>query len=412
MSFTALQRSTFLCWSFLIASIHSLTICSAQSTASQWKALVESRSESIDFQDFARAHPSWLADNVKPDLKTSVPALDGLETALLPWGQDPNATDVCMQILFENNYRCAQIVGVMHGRYGPFLEQKLETAALPISFQWIAATTSAFDPAFDADGRAGIWGMTEELGQESGLFDVNGIDQRKLVEESTAAFVMELSRLHRRFPNDPHRVLVAFWKGMAYATRWSGEPGYDVKLDERITLLKVLSRFMVNIERPSFELDWINQAQEWKPLECDDGQISRNNLLTEGGFRDSDLRSLLPWWNSENLSCEIAQKYGVRIPNVFNLNGSEQSKIDIAISQEKPLPSEGSKTIPKASIARAEEVGFTDGVRCIMHEVKKGDTLWNIAQRYPSTSPEELAELNQINDYIRIGQVLCVPDKR
>jgi len=49
---------------------------------------------------------------------------------------------------------------------------------------------------------------------------------------------------------------------------------------------------------------------------------------------------------------------------------------------------------------------------CIIYEVKKGDTLWNIAQRYPSTTPEELAEVNEIIDYIRIGQVLCVPDRQ
>ena len=157
-----------------------------------------------------------------------------------------------MQALFESNYQCAQIIGVLHGRYGPFIEQALEAASLPNSLQWLAATTTAFNVGFDQDGSAGMWGMNAEVGRKYGLLGINGIDQRKLPEESTHALVLELERLQRRFPNDPHRVLVAYWKGMAYATRWTGKPCYDDVLDAQLTLLKVLSRFMVNIERPSF----------------------------------------------------------------------------------------------------------------------------------------------------------------
>jgi LysM repeat protein len=60
--------------------------------------------------------------------------------------------------------------------------------------------------------------------------------------------------------------------------------------------------------------------------------------------------------------------------------------------------------MPDASIENA--------IPCILYKVKKGDTLWNIAQRYPGNTPEELAEINAISDYIRIGQTLCVPDKK
>ena len=44
-----------------------------------------------------------------------------------------------------------------------------------------------------------------------------------------------------------------------------------------------------------------------------------------------------------------------------------------------------------------------------LHEVKAGDTLWNISKRYPGTTPEWIAEINEITDYIRIGEVLCIP---
>ena len=385
---------------------------SAQTVASLWEAQMKVRQEKIDFLDFAHSNPDWLIPEASPTLKTAVPSLDALETALLPWGQNPTATDNCMQVLFADNYSCAQALGVLHGRFGPFIEMEIEASGLPSSFQWLAATTSAFDPAFEQDNRAGLWGISSTLAQESGLLSINGIDQRKLPEESTRAFIDELMRLQRRFPNDPHRVLVAYWKGMAYATRWTGKPGYDSELDERITLLKVVSRFMVNIQRPSFELNWINQAQTWDTLECTNGVIRRANVLQNTRLKPSEIEELLPWWTSDVLACENALKYGARIT---------RAHVSLPAVQKSSADSKGSKAAEPAavSVAKTSTIIEVSGMvmrsgstPCIIHEVKKGDTLWNIAQRYPSTTPEELAEVNEIIDYIRIGQVLCVPDRQ
>lgn len=392
----------------LIASFTS----SSQTVATLWEAQVKARQEKIDFLDFAHANPDWLIREASPSLKTAVPSLDALETALLPWGQDPTTTDNCMQVLFGNNYSCAQALGVLHGRFGPFIEKKIEASGLPSSFQWLAATTSAFDPAFEQDDRAGLWGMSSTLAQESGLLSINGIDQRKLPEESTLAFIDELMRLQRRFPNDPHRVLVAYWKGMAYATRWTGKPGYDSELDERITLLKVVSRFMVNIQRPSFELNWINLAQTWDTLECTNGVIRRASVLENTGLKPSEIQELLPWWTSDVLACENALKYGARITRARNsLPTVQKSSVD-SKGYEDPAPTAPSLAKTGTIVEVSEMVLRSSPTPCIIYEVKKGDTLWNIAQRYPSTTPEELAEVNEIIDYIRIGQVLCVPDRQ
>ena len=97
--------------------------CSAQSLAEQWSSRVQQRSELLDFREFERANPDWKVQESKPSLKAAVPALDELETALLPWGENKPAIDQTMQVLFENNYHCAQIIGVLHGRYGGFIEQ-------------------------------------------------------------------------------------------------------------------------------------------------------------------------------------------------------------------------------------------------------------------------------------------------
>jgi hypothetical protein len=373
--------------------------CKGQSAVELWSMLVQERTEKMDFRSFAAQNPNWKVNASKPSLKVAVPALDRLETALLPWGEDQALVDQCMQVLFDSNYHCAQVIGVLHGRYGPFIEQALASASLPSSFQWLAATTSAFNTGFDQNEVAGMWGMNSDIGRGYGLLSVNGIDQRKLPEESTHAFVFELERLQRRFPNDPHRVLVAYWKGMAYATRWTGKPGYDDALDEQLTLLKVLSRFMINIERPSFKLDWIEQAQKWTLLKCDGEGIDRNTIIQEGIASEQTLTEILPWWNSGFLTCEDAEKYGARMPGMPGIRPKETKP-----SSTQSIDSSPSITMPDASIENA--------IPCILYKVKKGDTLWNIAQRYPGNTPEELAEINAISDYIRIGQTLCVPDKK
>ena len=373
--------------------------CKGQSAVEQWQFMVQERTEKIDFKSFAAHNPNWMVNAAKPSLKTAVPALDQLETSLLPWGENQVLVDQCMQALFESNYQCAQIIGVLHGRYGPFIEQALEAASLPNSLQWLAATTTAFNVGYDQDGSAGMWGMKAEVGRKYGLLGVNGIDQRKLPEESTHALVLELERLQRRFPEDPHRVLVAYWKGMAYATRWTGKPGYDDALDAQLTLLKVLSRFMVNIERPSFELDWIAQAQKWTPLKCDGKGMNRNAIIAEGIVSEQNLTEILPWWYSDFLSCADAQKYGARLPQMI-----------IAAPTESRSPTTQKMESPPATIG--QDALTKNAIPCILHKVKKGDTLWNIAQRYPGVTPEKLAEINSISDYIRIGQTLCVPDKK
>ncbi|MDA7708679.1 LysM peptidoglycan-binding domain-containing protein [Flavobacteriales bacterium] len=385
------------------------TKCSAQSLAEQWSLRVQQRSELPDFRAFERANPDWKVQESKPALKAAVPALDPLETALLPWGGNKEAIDQTMQVLFEDNYHRAQIIGVLHGRYGGFITSELLAASLPSSFQWVAGLTSVFNAAHEENDHAGIWGLNSAMGQTYGLLQANGIDQRKLVVESTRAFVRELERLQRRFPDDPHRVLVAYWKGMAYATRWTGAPGYDKSLDEQLVLLKVLSRFMVNIERPSFDLDWVEQAQTWQPLACEGEGINRSQLIADGVIDSQTLSALLPWWTSDFLSCADAQKYGTSIPRLV----AEQ--VDANPEPAKTATSNGKTENAEPNdptVAVIEESATIEGVRCILHTVKKGDTLWNIAQRYPGTTPEDLAEINEISDYIRIGQTLCVPDTK
>ena len=82
----------------------------------------------------------------------------------------------------------------------------------------------------------------------------------------------------------------------------------------------------------------------------------------------------------------------------------------IAAPTESRSPTTQKMESPPATIG--QDVLTENAIPCILYTVKKGDTLWNIAQRYPGVTPEKLAKINSISDYIHIGQTLCVPDKK
>ena len=70
----------------------------------------------------------------------------------------------------------------------------------------------------------------------------------------------------------------------------------------------------------------------------------------------------------------------------------------------------GSEEMAQAPLPpQAQEANYVPGFTCLLHEVKAGDTLWNISKRYPGTTPDWIAEINEITNYIRIGEVLCIP---
>ena len=166
---------------------------------------------------------------------------------------------------------------------------------------------------------------------------------------------------------------------------------------------------MVNIERPSFDLDWVEQAQTWQPLPCEGEGINRSQLIAEGvidghGRYPRFCLGGLPIFCLAQTPKSMGQAFLAPMQSKLELANPEPAKTATPSGEtEHAEPS-----LP--SVAVIEESASIAAVRCILHTVKKGDTLWNIAQRYPGTTPEDLAEINEISDYIRIGQTLCVPD--
>lgn len=366
----------------------------AQPDLTTWLRGMESRQGQIDFVAFQMDHPdAYSQARSTPSLREAIPALDALEEDLQPWGNDKALENRCMQALLADDAKHLHALNVLRGLYRGATLSALDREALSSSFEFLPAMLHQWDhAAARQDQFAGMWHLSAAEAAEAGLIISDQIDERFVPEAAARAAVAKLNKLQRRFPDSPARVLVGYVKGMAYATRWSGAPGYDKSLDEWLAMYKVVSRLLVNLDLEDTSYDWIETISSWQVVKCS-GIVNRTELRASLGRNEAEVIQCLPWWTGEQVECSNLQAYGGRIaPSIRAQHVS-------AAPAPAPAPQD-------VQVATADYVAaFT----CELHEVKAGDTLWNISKRYPGTTPEWIAEINEITDYIRVGQVLCIP---
>jgi hypothetical protein len=372
----------------------------AQTALDAWANAFDQRASLGDFTSFEQ-HAS-LSYGTMPALKREVPALDELELALQPWGNNRELENACMQLLMESGGKRLHQLNAMYTMYQGYIESEWAASTLPYSFRWIPALTSQWNhAAFAGEARTGLWQTPVQDAAELGLRLDGIVDERGVPAASTRAAVHALQKFQRRFPNDPHRVLVAYLKGMAYATRWSGKVGYDADLDQWLALYKVVCRMMVNTDLDDLGLDWLSFTNSWQPVPCT-GSMRRAELTEHPSVEAADWHQWIPWWTGDALPCTELEFYEVRIPPAYALPGARNASEPVAENQNRPTVTPEANSVPTES-------DYAPGFSCHLHEVKAGDTLWNISKRYPGTTPEWIAEINEITDYIRIGEVLCIP---
>jgi hypothetical protein len=381
------------------------TSCWSQSYLELWKEQALERINCADFESFQHRFPNWYDSNALPKLKDTVPQLDALEEALQPWGQDPKLEDACVQSLLQGNMLRLQILNAMYGLYGDDIARGLALKELPSSYQWIPVLASTYNHAFNgSDERAGLWGLTLAQAEKEGIAHSTHVDERMLPQESTRAAMDILDRLQRRFPMSPERVLVGFIKGMPFASRWSGKPGYDKELDEWLSFYRVVSRFMVNLDSPEFEASWGEELTQWETILCP-GEISREALKGVLDMPEHVQKQLLPWWIHETLPCAIFEEFQPLLPNMWAEIWAQH--LDDLANWDASALSEAATKETTNSKNPVERRSLS--IPCVEHEVRKGDTLYNISKRFEGTTPEQIAETNGIDTVIKIGQILCIP---
>lgn len=356
----------------------AFTLTLAQMTPEIWAREFDKRIQLTDYTLFYSTLSPGTIDSKMPAILSAIPPLDELEESLQPWGQDKHLEARCMQILLEQNGKRLKQMGLLYSMYSSDIGDSMEDSSLPPAFQWLPMLLSYCNHRHSSpDGENGLWSIDRTIAKNSGLTINDRIDERFIPSYCSEAAMNHLQKMQLKFPNDPVRVLVAYAKGVEFAMSWEALPGKDDDLDAWLGLYRVVSRMMVNVDLPNARIEWIEFSNSMSPVPCD-VSISKNELAQSHGITETTIEQFIPWWiGSKTMGCNEFNIYNPHLP----------------ISAKTP-----------ASTPLNEEAK-----PCVFHEVKKGDTLWNLSQRYPGTTPEMIKEINGIKDHIRIGDVLCIP---
>lgn len=353
--------------------------------------------------------------------------------------------------------------------YFPKIAAALQEADLPEQYIYLPVALSALNREYISQhGRAGMWQLSYLEARRFGLVVDNTTDQRHHPESELRAAIRKLSFLHKQYDN-PELVIAAWIKGVPYcnqilarAEKNSAYP-WDKETSEFLRFYSVcvsaLNAFLLpdfsdaltdimarqeKIHDPvpaSFKAYAAVLSIEQKDL------FGRNPWLTGTGvpnisgtdlYLPSDfsekyyaLRDSLGKWDALQDSIErekarllaeqannaithkvrqgdvlgnIARKYNVGVSEIKGWNNLKRDLI--YVGQELLIYTSGNKA-PSESSSLSGEPGETT-----KYTVRSGDNLWSIARKFPGVSPEDIMDINEIDENIVPGQVLLIPQRK
>ncbi len=342
------------------------------------------------------------------------------------------------------------------GIYRPMIVEALREAGLPEELSWLPFIESGYKVRALSRARAlGMWQFIASTGHRFGLKRDHWIDERMDPEKSTAAAIEYLKELHQIFGDwttvlaayncGEHRVLSRiksqqiqyldnFWD---LYKRLPRETAFYVP--KFLAVLHIVSDpeahgFELPDVYPSRPKDFVAVDRQIhlktvaQYLDMDHSLLYEMNpelrqYLTPGspytlkvpkGKGDTLVAKLgdLPAWSppqpthvvhkvrrGETLS-GIAGRHGTSVQAIANMNGIRNHNY-LRVGSSLRIPTRGSTAAVAA--AYSQKSGLTD------YRVRKGDSLWKIAQRFSTTTGAIQSANGLRTTTLQIGQVLKVP---
>ena len=106
---------------------------------------------------------------------------------------------------------------------------------------------------------------------------------------------------------------------------------------------------------------------------------------------------------------KIAEKYGVKISQLQEWNKLKRTTINVG--QHIIIYKKKTTTIKSTSTSKDKEDLPSERGEFITYIVKDGDNLWDIAAKFPNVTAEDIMELNNIDENLKIGQLLKIKKK-
>jgi len=344
------------------------------------------------------------------------------------------------------------------GKYRPYIVSELKAAGMPVELSWLPLIESGFKVNALSRARAlGPWQFIPSTGYKFGLKRDKYIDERIDPIKSTKAAIEYLKELHQIF-GDWSTVLAAYNCGEGRVLRVIRSQNINY-LDNFWDLYERLPRETARyVPRFMAALFIINNPEKYgldaitvdEPLEYENVTVSKQihlkNVAKEIGVAEKTLRELNPELRyrilpqdeyplrvppgksevllanldnipvthppqpayvyhrirtGESLST-IARRYRSSVRKIMRANNLHRSSYIVAGKKLK-IPLRG--TMPyRPKVDRTKDFTLPS-----IHVVKRGDSLWNIAKRYDTTT-KKIQSLNELQTtQLHIGQILKMP---
>ena len=354
---------------------------------------------------------------------------------------------------------------VRSGRYRPAIVSALRDAGLPEELSWLPLIESGFKIRALSRARAlGLWQFIASTGYKFGLTRDQWVDERMDPEKSTQAAIGYLKELHQIF-GDWETVLAAYNCGEGRVLRcirtqkinyldnfWDLYPRLPVETAWYVPKFMAVLHILSDPEAHGFHLPPVQQEIETEQVTFDKQvhvkAVSKHLQVPYELLRDlnpalrhsctpsrpyalkvpkgkgavllSELddipvfRPPVPAYvvhrvrKGECLSL-IARRYRTSVRAIMALNGLN-SRSYIKVGWRLKIPTRRTYVSLRKTSSPAPSSPQVKG-RAIEYVVRKGDSLWKIANRFATTT-EAIQSLNNLNTTrLHIGQVLLIPQE-
>ena len=343
--------------------------------------------------------------------------------------------------------------------YFPMMEAMLDKHELPLELKYLSIVESGLNPkARSVSGAVGLWQFMYLTGIQYNLSVSSYIDERQDPFKSTESACIYFKKLYENF-GDWSLVLAAYNGGPGYIQRkildteinsyWNLQqhlrtetrnyvPKFiainylmnyykehnitkdevkisfheidSIKLKNQVALKSLISitctsREVIEYLNPSYKRNiFPESAFIVLPKEIindfllnEESNYKTMSLINEKQILVDEDRIVYKVQKGDYLG-KIANKYNVNIYNLKNWNKLKSTKI-----------TEGDKMVIFVEKEHLKKISF-DSFRKEEYVVKKGDTLWSIAQKIEGITVSEIQELNNIKEgYLQPGTKILIP---
>jgi membrane-bound lytic murein transglycosylase D len=370
--------------------------------------------------------------------------------------------------IYSKRYR--RHVATMLGKanyYFPLFEEVLDQYDLPLEFKYLAVVESALKPhARSRSAATGLWQFMYTTGKIYNLNVTSYTDDRSDPLKSTIAACQYFTFLYEMF-NDWELVLAAYNGGPGYVSRAMAKYGFDNYWSLRPFLRKETQNYVPKFIAVNYIMNYSSEHNIY-PIEYPYTQAFTDTITVDQSISfdflhdilDVDievLKELNPTYKRDLISVPKNKKAILRLPidklslfianqdTIYSLSSSFQkeyvsvdepivhrvkqgeflgkiaAKYNSSVSQimkwnnlRSTNLSIGQKLVvyidPSSAPTKPKSTNSVSIKDTTSYTIKKGDTLWKIAQQFKGVSSSDLEKLNNISAKdLKPGLVIKLP---